>query len=81
MNDLEYGVFNRIPLCVACSHFMPSPNPDLPPTQQYAWARCALAKTWSPVTGEGDMSYCSTERTSGTCGPHGTRFTAKVEAA
>jgi hypothetical protein len=47
----------------------------------YTFARCAIAPKVDPVSGERSLYHCSTERTSGACGPHGTRFTAKVEAA
>jgi hypothetical protein len=70
---------NDLPLCVKCTHFVPH---DMPRgAYPYTFARCAIAPKVDPVSGEHELYHCSTERTSGTCGPHGTRFTAKVEAA
>jgi hypothetical protein len=70
---------NDLPLCVECAHMRPALS--MAGYGPYAFARCELATKVNPVTGEATHYHCSTERTSGTCGPHGTRFTAKVEAA
>jgi hypothetical protein len=70
---------NDLPLCVACEHFVPVETPH--DYGAYTYALCAIATKRDLVSGQVGLKFCSTERTSGTCGPHGTRFSAKVEAA